>query len=267
MINSNKINQVLLIILVLSASSFTYVNAQSTISTDTLKNFQIKRLAQNASRIGDTYSAIVYYEKYLKKNPENYDLWFELGHLYRKARDYQKAEKTYKLVLTNKGIEIPESQFYYARMLKANGNYQASKDEYTKFSESKATIEVENIKQLKKLAKAEIIGCETAIELSKGKYNTIVSHLNESINKAHVELSPVMIDTLTLLYASINKENLQLYNLEKQDTLPVRKFYMAQKDSNQWIGGIEYPGPFNEKESNVGKGAFSPDGARFYYSK
>jgi len=267
MINSNKINQVLLIILVLSASSFTYVNAQSTISTDTLKNFQIKRLAQNASRIGDTYSAIVYYEKYLKKNPENYDLWFELGHLYRKARDYQKAEKTYKLVLTNKGIEIPESQFYYARMLKANGNYQASKDEYTKFSESKATIEVENIKQLKKLAKAEIIGCETAIELSKGKYNTIVSHLNESINKAHVELSPVMIDTLTLLYASINKENLQLYNLEKQDTLPVRKFYMAQKDSNQWIGGIEYPGPFNEKESNVGNGAFSPDGARFYYSK
>jgi OOP family OmpA-OmpF porin len=267
MINSNKINQVLLIILVLSASSFTYVNAQSTISTDTLKNFQIKRLAQNASRIGDTYSAIVYYEKYLEKNPENYDLWFELGHLYRKARDYQKAEKTYKLVLTNKGIEIPESQFYYARMLKANGNYQASKDEYTKFSESKATKEVENIKQLKKLAKAEIIGCETAIELSKGKYNTIVSHLNESINKAHVELSPVMIDTLTLLYASINKENLQLYNLEKQDTLPVRKFYMAQKDSNQWIGGIEYPGPFNEKESNVGNGAFSPDGARFYYSK
>jgi OOP family OmpA-OmpF porin len=267
MVNCINKKQLLSTILILFSFNFVSIYAQTNISTDTLKNFQIKRLGQNAVRIGDTYSAIIYYEKYLEKNPDNYELWFELGHLYRKARDYQKAEKTYKHVLTNKGFDIPESQFYYAKMLKANGNYQASKEEYTKFSESKATKEVENIKQLKKLAKAEITGCETAIELLKGKYNTLVTHLNESINKAHVELSPVMIDTLTLLYASINKENLQLYNLDKQDTLPVRKFYMAQKDSNQWIGGIEYPGPFNEKDANVGNGAFSPDGTRFYYSK
>ncbi len=267
MVNCIIKKQLLIITFLFFSFNFISIYAQNSISTDTLKNFQIKRLAQNAVRIGDTYSAIIYYEKYLEKHPENYDLWFELGHLYRKARDYQKAEKTYKQVLTNKGYEIPESQFYYARMLKANGNYQASKEEYTKFSESKATKEVANIKQLKKLAKTEIIGCETAIELSKGKYNTIVTHLNESINKAHVELSPVMLDTLTLLYASINKENLQLYNLEKKDTLPVRKFYLAQRDSNQWIGGIEYPGPFNDKDANVGNGAFSADGSRFYYSR
>ena len=260
-----KLNILIIICLIIIKPFST--TAQNQINTDTLKTFQIKRFAQNASRIGDTYSAIAYYEKYLEKNQEDYDTWYILAHLYRKARDYQKAEKTYKLVLINKSTVYPESQFYYARMLKANGNYQASKDEYTKFSESKATKEVENIKQLKKLAKAEIIGCETAIELSKGQYGTLVNHLNESINKAHVELSPLMIDTLTLMYASINKENLELYDIDKKDTLPVRKFYMAQKDSNQWIGGIEYPGPFNDKDANVGNGAFSPDGNRFYFSK
>jgi outer membrane protein OmpA-like peptidoglycan-associated protein/tetratricopeptide (TPR) repeat protein len=242
-------------------------SAQAPINTEGLKDFQLKRFAQNAIRKGDTYSAITYYEAFLKNNSNAYNEWYEIANLYRKARDYQNSEKAYKIIIDNALLKFPDAQFYYARMLKANGNYEAAKTEYTKFTTSKNNADIENIKQLKKLAKAEIVGCDTAIELSKGKYSAIVTHLNESINKAHVELSPLLLDSNTLVYASLNEENLELYDLEKKDSIPVRKFYVAKKEDKQWNGGKLFKGPFNEKNVNVGNGALSPDGNRFYFSK
>lgn len=241
--------------------------AQTPVVTDGLKDYQLKRFAQNAQRKGDIYSSIAYYEAYLKNNSNAYEDWYEIANLYRKARDYQKSEKAYKLVIDNIITKYPDAQFYYARMLKANGNYEAAKTEYTKFTTSKNNGELENIKQLKKLAKAEIAGCDTAIELSKGKYSAIVTHLNESVNKAHVESSPLLLDSTTLIYGSLNEENLELYDLEKQDSIPVRKLYVAKKENKQWNGGTQISGPINEKNVNVGNGTLSPDGKRMYFSK
>ncbi len=243
------------------------VKAQAPINTDGLKDFQLKRFAQNAQRKGDIYSAIAYFEAYLKNNSNEYAEWYEIATLYRKARDYQKSEKAYKLVIENASVKFPEAQFYYARMLKANGNYEAAKTEYTKFTTSKNNSDLENIKQFKKLAKAEIAGCDTAIELSKGKYTAIVNHLNESINKAHVESSPLLLDSSTLIYGSLNEENLELYDLEKQDSIPVRKLYIAKREGKQWNGGTPFKGPFNEKNVNVGNGSISTDGKRLYFTK
>ncbi len=254
------------LILIILFSSF-HSFSQVPINTDGLKDFQLKRFAQNAQRKGDIYSAIVYFEAYLKNNTNSYGDWYEIANLYRRARDYQKSEKAYKTVIDNAITKFPDAQFYYARMLKANGNYEAAKTEYTKFTTSKNNADIENIKQLKKLAKAEILGCDTAIELSKGKYSAVVTHLDETINKAHVESSPFLLDSNTLIYTSLNEENLELYDPEKKDSIPVRKLYVAKKEEKQWKGGSLFKGPFNEKNVNVGNGTLSPDGKRFYFSK
>lgn len=255
------------LLFVISTIIFQFGFAQNPIETDTLKTFQIKRLGKNSFRTGDIYAAIAYYEAYLAKKPKRYDLKIELADLYRKSRNYKKAEETYKEVYIEAALDYPDAQFYYARMLKANGKYEEAKQEYTKFTQNKAAKELENIKQLKKLALAEIQGCDAAIELSKGQYSTIITHLNESINKAHIELSPILLDTNILLYASINEDKLKLYDLDKNEKLPVRKFFIAEKDSGKWIGGKEFQGPFNDPEANVGNGTFSADGKRFYFSK
>jgi len=245
----------------------TFINAQAPVNTDNLKDFQLKRFAENAIRLGDIYSAIAYYEAFLKNNQNSYENWYEIALLYKQARDYQKSEKAYKIIVENQIKKFPDAQFYYARMLKANGNYEAAKAEYTKFTTSKNNSDIENIKQLKKLAKAEIVGCDTAIELSKGKYSALVKHLNESINKAHIEASPLILDSNTLIYGSLNEDDLELYDLEKKDSIPVRKLYVAKKTNKEWNGGQQLKGPFNEKNVNIGNGAMSPDGKRFYFTK
>jgi len=242
-------------------------SAQTTIETEGLKDFQLKRFAQNAIRLGDTYSAIAYYEAFLKNNPNSFEIWYAIAFLYKDARDYQKSEKAFKNITENQINKFPDAQFYYARMLKANGNYESAKAEYIKFTSSKNNAEIENIKQLKKLAKAEIAGCDTAIELSKGKYSALVKHLNESINKAHIESSPILLDSNTLIYVSLNDEALDLHDTENLDSMPVRKFYIAKRANKEWEGGKILNGPFNEKNKNIGNGALSPDGNRLYFTK
>lgn len=213
------------------------------------------------------YAAITYFEEYLRTNPNRYNFKLQLADLYRQSRDYAKAESLYKEVFNNAAKKFPDAQFYYARMLKANGKYVEAKQEYTKFSSNNEAKKLENIKQLKKMATSEIQGCDAAIELSKSKSGIIVNHLDNSINKAHIELSPIHIDTNTLLYSSINEENLKLYNLDNNEKQPVRKFYIAEKVDGKWKGGKEFQAPFNDPESHVGNGTFSSDGLKFYYSK
>ena len=162
--------------IILLFSLVSVVKAQSPIQTDTLKTYQLKRMAKNAVRFGDTYAAIAYYEDYLKEKPNRYDLKLELADLYRKARDYQKAEIIYKEVYINAALKFPDAQFYYARMLKANEKYIEAKQEYTKFLANKGAKTLENIKQLKKLATIDIQGCDAAIELGQNKNNTIINH-------------------------------------------------------------------------------------------
>jgi outer membrane protein OmpA-like peptidoglycan-associated protein/tetratricopeptide (TPR) repeat protein len=256
-----------LFILSLLISTLGMVYAQSPIKTDTLKPLQIKKLAKNSVRFGDIYAAITYFEEYIKIKPNRYDFKFELADLYRKSRDYTKAESLYMEVYTNASKKFPDAQFYYARMLKANGKYVEAKQEFTKFTSNKEAKKLENIKQLKKMATAEIQGCDAAIELSKTKFGIIVNHLDNTINKAHIELSPIHLDTNTLLYSSINEDNLKLYSLDKEEKQPVRKFYTAQKEKGKWKGGKEFEAPFNDEDANVGNGALSPDGLKFYFSK
>jgi len=123
-------------IIILLFSLLSVAHSQSPIQTDTLKTYQLKRMAKNAVRFGDTYAAITYYEDYLKEKPNRYDLKLELADLYRKARDYEKAEGLYKEVYINAALKFPDAQFYYARMLKANEKYNDAKQEYTKFPKS-----------------------------------------------------------------------------------------------------------------------------------
>jgi outer membrane protein OmpA-like peptidoglycan-associated protein len=60
---------------------------------------------------------------------------------------------------------------------------------------------------------------------------------------------------------------LDLYDVEKKDSIPVRKLYIAKRENKEWVGGKTLKGPINEKNVNVGNGTLSPDGKRLYFTK
>lgn len=242
------------------------VLAQPVTDIQTLKPWQLKSYGKNAQRVGDYYSAIDFYERYLELKPEKHDYLLKLADMYRKSRDYEKAEEAYLKVFNLDPSRYLIAQYYYALMLKMNGKYDESRVVFDKFMKDyKGAADAGTFK---KIVANEIAGIDLAKKIIPNPEKVLVTHLDTSINKAHAELSPIPMPDGTMLYASLRTDSM-VYYFPKSDTfsMPLRKFYTATRNGNDWKGGVLFEGPFNSDSTNVGNGSFSPDGNKFYFTK
>ncbi|MCD6019290.1 MAG: ompA [Bacteroidetes bacterium] len=224
----------------------------------------LKKLGNNAVLQNDFNSSVDYYNAYLRYVPNDSKIQYRIAESYRKIRDYEKAEKFYLKSYTSNPEKNILALYYYADMCKANGKYEKAKEHYAKFAKEykgKETL-------LKKQAKREIVFCDSIKTIIGQSQKFVIQHLDTSINKVHVELSPVSIDENTLLFASL-RTNKKEYVTEGEDSanIPVRKFYTAKKINNNWVFEDEFmAGTYNKAGDNVGNASFTPDGNKMYYT-
>ncbi|MBU0763466.1 MAG: OmpA family protein [Bacteroidetes bacterium] len=112
-----------------------------------------------------------------------------------------------------------------------------------------------------------IEGCVNAKSEKDSVSYISISHLDTSVNRAHIEFSPVMAGEKRLIFASLRTDDVLYYSSGDSNEVPVRKFYSAEKAISTWTFTGELAEPFNEPGVNTGNGAFSPDGSRFYFTK
>lgn len=243
----------------------TAVMAQPVSETAPLRPNQLKNFAKNAERVGDTYSAIDYYEQYLIARPEKHKITFKLGMLHLSIRDYPKAleyfEKAYE---GDSGIKL--ALFYQGVALKSMARYDDARTVFDKFK--KASRSMPDAKKYKKLLKIELAGIDLAKNLIDTPLNVNIAHLDTSINKAHVEFNPIPTGSNSMVYASLPSDSI-MYFSEANDSLqrPVRKFFVATESDGVWKREAPLEGPFNNEAINTGNGAYSPDGKRFYFTR
>ncbi len=264
------LKRALLCLFLLTGLFFSTLNrtlAQPESNISTLKPWQLKNVGKNAVRLGDIYSAITYYERYCELKPQNYDVAYTLAELYRQARDYKKAETAYLKCYTGEPESHVKALYYYALMQKMNGNYIKSKESFLKFSKEYAKNKDKDNKFFKKMAKNEIAGCDIAKGLIDKPLQLALTHLDTSINKAHVEFAPFPLNDSTLLYASLRADSIEHFAQGDSVKRPVRQFYLAKKTGNTWKGGTSFPGAFNIETEQTGNGTYSPDGKRFYFNR
>jgi OOP family OmpA-OmpF porin len=236
---------------------------------NTLKPRQIKNFGKNAIRVGDTYSAINYYEKYTELKPSDIKARFVLANLYRKARDYKKAMPLFEKCYKDAPDDFPLSLYYFALMQKMTGNYEKAKENFSQYKKESKKLKDDESRIYGKYANNEIAGCDLAKTLMDNPLKIIVTHLDTSINKAHVEFAPFPMNDSTLLYSSLKEERLTYY-VSSQDSpvkMPARQLYVAKKKNNEWHGGTKMAGPFNLEDVQTGNGTYSPNGKRFYFTR
>ncbi len=224
----------------------------------------LKKLGNNAVLQGDHNSAVDYYQFYLKTNKNDSKIQYKLAESYRLTRNYEKAEKMYIKAYNSDPEKNVLALYYYADMCKASAKYDKAKENYAKFTKEYKGKEA----KLKKQAKKEIVFCDSVKNIVNQSQKFVIQHLDTSINKAHVELSPISIDENTLLYASLRTDKKE-YITEGEDSanIPVRKFYTAKKINNIWIFEDEFmAGTYNKPGENVGNATFTPDGNKMYYT-
>jgi len=228
---------------------------------------QLKAYGLTALKAGDYYTAVDFLEQYCRYKPENFKMALKLADAYRLSRDYVNAEEWYKKVYESNPEDYVYVLFYLGQMEKANGKYKDASGTFTKFY--KAIKGDEGAKDFKILVSNELKGCDLAkILMDSIPLNVNITHLDTTINRPYVEMSPLPLGDSVLLYASLKADKSVYYDVDDDSVKrPVRKFYYAQKNSGIWKASGEMPGPFNLEEVNTCNGAYSPDGKRFYFSR
>ena len=240
------------------------------IDTLKLKPYQVKKLAKQADYMGDIYSAIDYYTKYVELKPKKDRYKYLVAELYKEARGYLSALEWYEKVYESVPEQFPMAMYRIAEMkIMALGDYPTAKDSLLSFKKRFKAEAKE--KTIKKMLKAQVEGCEMAEDIISHPLEIIITHLDTTINTAHVEFAPIVLDDSTLLYSALKSRKGIYYTTDEEDSAygkqPVRKMYIAHKNFDDWSGQDLLEGPFNEEGVECGNGTFSPDRNRFYFTK
>jgi OOP family OmpA-OmpF porin len=245
-----------------------FTQAQDTLEIKNLKAGQAKRLGNAAIKQGDYHAAEDYFTQFTKLKPNNAGGAYKLAEAYRINRDYVNAQEWYDKACKLSGESNSMALFYYGLMLKMNGNCDKAKEQFAKFKKKAGASK--QASDLKKQMKAEITGCDSAISFTKQASKVSVTHLDSTINRIHVEHSPLMLDTNTLLYSSIRTDK-KVYTVQSAEDTTVgayKKFYTAKKENGKWAFSGEYTGnDLNKEGFNNTNAAFSVDGKRLYFTR
>lgn len=226
--------------------------------------FQVKKKAKISEKYGDIFSAIDYYNLYNDIKPGNPKVLSSLGNLYLRVKNYEKAKefllKSYKANPKKKYLDL----FNYARCLHILGEYEDAKKYYKLFiSETKRESE---LKPYNRLSKTYLKGLDDIKILKDSQLNVIITLLDTNVNKPHIDFSPIPYDGDKLIFGSLPEKSIKYYD-PNEETLPTRKFYLAQKKQDTWKNLGEWDTTINGNNINTGNGAFSMDKNRFYFTR
>ena len=245
--------------LLMSSTAFSQTEDLSSYSPRKLKS-----MGYSAMSVGDTYSAIEYLKAYCDKKKNKPKVLFDLAECYRATRNYIPAatyyDKTMRLDKKNL-VAI----YHYGEMLKVYGYYDEAKKYFVQFKQLyKGGYDID----YKRLVTQQIMACDSAQMLIDSAESVQITRLNNTINKASVELSPIYLNDSTLLYASLRTDNAVITETEDPSAMPYRHFYTANKVKNEWQFNQEWQeGEFNLNNVHSCNGAFSPDRQSFYFTR
>ena len=221
------------------------------------------KIAAKKMKKGNVYGASDLYEEILYYEPENVIVMYNLAHSYYIARDYKSAEKWFKKAMELDPVSYPLAQYMYALMMKMNGRYEEAMPVFESFRKN---YNGENAYNYKKWAKNEADGCQLALQIIGNPLPVKIRHLDNTVNSAYTEISPMLWNDTTLLFSSLPSDTIIVFDGLNATIDYYIKLYKAV------ISGDSFKTPevfemFNEFGFHVANGAFSPNKDRFYFTK
>ncbi len=244
---------------------FLSLGLQAQLDTD-LPPVQLKSYGEQAMEMGDYYTASEFFLKYntIKTNDVNSTL--ELANAYFFSRDYRNAKNWYLKTYQLAPKKQVKAMYKYAQCLKMLGKYEAAIEHFTRF---KNEASENSYKELFDRVEIEIAGSKQALEVNKAKSDELidVNHLKGSANGPHIELSPILLDSITLMYSSFVEDSVRYYS-GVDSIVKKRQVYSATKSGDSWNKSTtnEYS-VLNDSAKHVGNTSISKDKQRLYFTK
>lgn len=254
---------VLLSFLIIFFISFVFFQAYSQNNTGGNPNKNPRKEGLKADRAGDVYTALDYYSKYLKNNPNDALIAFNYAELLSLSREYPLAAQWYRKAWDLNPKKYNIAIFRCGQMLKMTGNYTEAKEAFNLFKKNRSR----RYKDMQKLIKANIESCDSASTRIGRPLNVEIRRLDSIINYPHIDFSPMPLDDSRLLFASLRVEKIPRFIRDDSAESFVTRFYIAEgfKEGNTEVSLLQ--APFNNGTSNIGNGAFNNDMSKFYFTQ
>ncbi|MDX2002416.1 MAG: OmpA family protein [Chitinophagales bacterium] len=243
----------------------TWLYAQDSTEAKPAPKLKLKKSLKQADKKlynGDIYGAIDVLELVMAAKGDAYKAAWKLAETANLARDYVKAKQWYQYVAEKAVAEYPLAPYYLALMTKMQGDWFEAKKLFLDFAKQYKGED----DRYRRWAKIEAEGCDLAMEMESKPAKVDWMHPGDSINSAYSDVSPIMWNDSTMLFASVPSDTLMVYNPTDSNAVePFMQFYLAERDSLTF-GKARLFKQFSQSGSHVANGVFSPDRQRFYFT-
>lgn len=237
------------------ANSFLFAQSQQ----------QLIKVGNQLYEEGDYYAASLWYKNAMNIDSSFLELRFKYAESLRMYNEYEKAQHQYYYVYKeDRGKLFPLAPFWYATMLKYNGNYNEAKKSFKRikniYSQDKNSYHYKKVVQ-------EIKSCEKAIELSKDTLLINIKNAGLSVNTYNSELGGRLILDSILIYASLRDEKMKDDNEISDTSLYLTRLFSATKNKDTWQQGKKLEEQINLPNLHIANGCLNENKTIFYFTQ
>lgn len=254
---------------------FSIVTAFAQTGTDPKKKKDKKKLnLSKEAKIADAYFknmeyflATEYYNKSLKVNPKDHYSMYQVAECYRGYFDYTRAEKAYQQVVNAAPKDFPLARYWFATMLKNNGKYDLSKDNFEQFLKE-FQPETADDELIKKQAKIEYNGCILVInEYKKPIRNYEFTNLKSPVNTSSSDYAALPYGSDSVIVITSSRKGSKGNDIDSRMGESYSDNYRFHLVGENWS---KLPDSDNfdivNTDRNDGAGIFTDDKNRYFYS-
>lgn len=228
------------------------------------------QIADKYFLVEDYYLATDYYRKELESNINNAYAVFQLGECHRLFFDYKMAKRWYARCMELDAKKYPLAAYYYALMLKIDGEYLEAEHVLEDFENSYEPEDSED--HYKELAHLHYEGSALALdELQKPVRDFEFHGLDTVLNTSFSEFAPAIYENdSSLVFASsrITKDNDEIYGRSGEGFLDI---FWFQKSDTAWFHQakreIEENFTIVNSKFNDGAGVFNTQKDKYYFTR
>lgn len=206
--------------------------------------------------------AIQYYKDALDLQITDPAVDYKLAECYRKTFNYSEAEAYYLKVYYLDQGQFPLSLYYYAMMLKLNGNLTEAIEHFVQF----IILHEGNVlwKDFVEQAIVEKAGCEIAQQEFGLGVNTS-EILEPNINTVFNDFAPVFRDSQTLVITS-SRVNSYRTSIDERYGEAFTDNYYFQRKGNVWEEKTKQLFSITNSRFNDGSGSFTKKGDQYFFT-
>lgn len=226
---------------------------------------QLIKVGNQLFEEGDYYAASLWYKNAMNVDSSLLELRFKYAEALRLYNEYQKAEYQYYYIFKeDRGKTFPLAPFWYATMLKYNGNYNDAKKSFKRikniYSSDKKGYHYQKVVQ-------EIKSCEKAIEISKDTLLIDIKNAGKTVNTYNSELGGRLILDSILIYASLRDEKMKDDNEILDTSLYLTRLFSSKKSDNTWEQGEKLEELINVPNLHIANGSMNENETVFYFTQ